>query len=336
MPDALLPAVPPSPVDAAGHPRVGVYAGALDEVRWGYPTGFLHGQVRRALGRRRWFQAGVMAGRRLVLVRISDDGLSGGAFVWSADLHDGRESLHVHIPGLPLANMRVGPMAGVGTDAFARLPHARVRLRRPDEASPWQLEAFVPGAAVALSLDASAAPTPVVIIGEAGPIDGIYSQRFVGLTTRGTLRLGSETTTLDADRRGWLEYANGFFPRPFAWSTATLSGPAFHAVLSDIDGIGGPTDSAWWTDTGPRAIGRSRFEAWSDFRGVPVPRRVVLPPELGAGRLAFEPRVVRDLATGFGPSALRWRFAAGRFTGEIEGLPPEGIDGLLEVRALGQ
>lgn len=333
-----LPAVPPTPVDPAGHPLVGTYAGALDEVRWGYPTGFLRGQVRRALGRRRWFQATFIDGTNLTVSRISDDGLTGGAFVWRVDLHTGREAIHAHIPGLPLANVRVGPIAGVGTDAFARLPHARMRLRRPTESSPWHLEAFLPGSAIEVSLDAAHAPTPVVIIGEAGPIDGIYAQRYVGLQTLGHVRIGNDTKHIAADARGWLEYANGFYPKPFAWTTATFSHGDMHAVLSDIDGIGGPTDSAFWQGPTPRALSRTRFEAWSDFAGQPVPRRIMLPSEISDGRsgLSFEPRALKELSTGLGPSSMRWRYIAGRFSGVIAGATIADVPGLLEVRTLGR
>lgn len=336
-PPELLPAVPTSPVDTAGRPRVGVYAGALDEVRWGYPTGFWHGQVRRALGRRRWFQAGFTDGDALTVARLSDDGLTGGAFLWRVDLRTGRDVLSTHVPGLPLANVKVGPLAGVGTDAFARLPHARVRLHRAEDGQPWRLEAFTPGHALEVSLDPAGGPVPLVLIGEAGPIDGIYAQRFVGLEVAGRLRLRSESAPLGANALGWLEYANGFYPKPLAWVTATISAPDFHVVLSDLEGIGGPSESAAWRGSLPRALGLARFSDWGGDGGLEVPREIAAPSELEAdGPLRFEPRAIREVATGIGPSASRWRVAAGWFSGRVAGRPLDRMPGLIDVRTLGR
>jgi hypothetical protein len=333
----LLPAVPTSPVDGEGHPLVGVYAGALDEVRWGYPTGFWHGQVRRALGRRRWFQAGFTDGDALTVARLSDDGLTGGAFLWRVDLRTGRDLLATHVPGLPLANVKVGPIAGVGTDAFARLPHARVRLHRADADAPWRLDAFTPGHSLEASLDPAGGPIPMVLIGQAGPIDGIYAQRFVGLRVSGRVRLRSDMADLGANALGWLEYANGFYPKPIAWVTATMTAPGLHVVLSDLEGIGGPSESAAWHGELPRALGRARFSDWGGSGGLEVPTEIAPPSELEAGGpLRFEPRAVREVATGIGPSAARWRVAAGWFSGRVAGRVLDRVPGLIDVRTLGR
>ena len=65
-----LPPLPDAPVDAALAPRVGQYEGAFDEVRWGYPKGWLKGQVQRALTRKRWFQVLVSDGRLQLVAAI--------------------------------------------------------------------------------------------------------------------------------------------------------------------------------------------------------------------------------------------------------------------------
>ena len=59
--------LPPAP-DKAYDPdsyrsRVGAYAGQIHEVRWGYYKGWPHGQVRRAIVRKRWFQVVLHAGK---------------------------------------------------------------------------------------------------------------------------------------------------------------------------------------------------------------------------------------------------------------------------------
>ena len=73
--------LPPAP-DKAYDPdsyrsRVGAYAGQIHEVRWGYYKGWPHGQVRRAIVRKRWFQVVLHAGAETLLVRIQDNGTLG-------------------------------------------------------------------------------------------------------------------------------------------------------------------------------------------------------------------------------------------------------------------
>ena len=172
---------PEGPVAPDGSINRGRFAGALDEVRWGYPSGWLHGQVRRALGRKRWFQAGVFAGDLVVIVRLIDHGLAGSGLVWVAELDTGRTLLEHRVPGIPLANLAVGPFAGRGTDAHASLPLMRIRLYREPSSRAWELTAHMPGSAVSIGLDTHRAPTPVMFVGEPSPGNGVLIQRFVGL-----------------------------------------------------------------------------------------------------------------------------------------------------------
>lgn len=328
--------VPEGPVAAGGSIRVGRYAGALDEVRWGYPTGWLHGQVRRALGRKRWFQAAVFTRDLIVVVRLIDHGLAGSGLIWVADPGTGRTLLEHRLPGIPLANLAVGPLAGRGTDAHVTLPHARIRLFREASASAWELTAHVPGHALSIGLDTRRAPTPVMFVGEPVPGDGVLMQRFVGLEVRGTVRFRSEVKSLEApgqDAQGYLEYGNGFFPRPLMWSSALLAGGAGTpwAFVSDLPVFGRDGESALWEGATPRALGMSALSGSATSR---EPWRITT----AAGRVSlwFQPRAICTETFGAGPAAMRHALVAGRFEGTVrtEGGPRE-IDapGMCEARA---
>jgi len=342
--------VPEGPVAPGGMIRVGRYAGALDEVRWGYPQGWLKGQVKRALGRKRWFQAAVFTRDLVVVVRLVDHGLAGSGLVWVADPQTGRTLLEHRLPGVPLANLAVGPLAGRGTDAHVTLPHARIRLFREASASAWELTAHVPGHAVSVGLDTRRAPTPVMSVGEPNPGNPVLIQRFVGLEVRGTVRFRSEVRSLEApgqDAQGYLEYGNGFFPRPLMWSTALLVGGAQApwAFVSDLPVFGPDGESALWdtprperaAEPGaplasmPRALGAAALSGSAESR---EPWRVTT----AGGRVGlwFQPRAICTERFGAGPTAMHHALVAGRFEGTIEtAAGPRTIDapGLCEARA---
>jgi len=326
----MFPLVPSRPTNEEGRALVGVYAGALDEVRWGYPSGWLWGQVRRALTRKRWFQASFVSGDLGVVVRIADQGLFGVAEVWVADLSTGHTFAELSLPGVPLANVKVGPVAGNGTDALAFLPQHRVRRRRADGDSAWELLVNAPALTIEARLDARGAPTPVTIIGESAPGDGVLSQRLVGLGVSGRVRVRSETREL-ATTTGTLEYVNGFFPHALSWSSAALLGERA-AYLSDLGCLGGPSENVAWADALPRGLAEARF-------ALPEPARPGRGPWSIASaddrvRLGFTPRAVRVITRGFGPVASSHAWVFGRFSGSCDGAVVSEAAGLCEARDL--
>lgn len=244
-----LPTLPAGPVRPDGHLALGRFAGAYDEVRWGYPTGWLDGQVKRALGRKRWFQVTVLSAERVIVVRLLDQGLVGSGFVWAADMRTGRTELETVLPGVPLANIAVGPVAGRGAHAYLTLPTAKIILRRYDQANDWTLNVQLPGHAISLSLDTHKAPPPLTsidLLREGSPLPeptrGVLIQRHVGLGVRGTIRFRSEVQSLEG-ASATLEYGNGFVFGPgdgpdteLAWSSAIVSPSAANPclVVSDL------------------------------------------------------------------------------------------------------
>lgn len=216
-----LPSLPQAHVLADGRLALGRFSGASDEVRWGYPTGWLDGQRLRALGRKRWFQLTALSPERVVVVRVLDQGLVGSGFVWVADPRTGRTELEHRLPGVPLANLAVGPVAGRGAHAFVSLPNARIVVRRDGESTAWALNVQLPGHAISLTFDTRKAPAPLTTIDALRPgsdapeaTRGVLVQRHIGLEVRGTVRFRSEVHPIERDATGIVEYGNGFVLTP--------------------------------------------------------------------------------------------------------------------------
>lgn len=216
-----LPTLPERIADPEGRLELGRFTGAADEVRWGYPTGWLDGQRLRALGRKRWFQLSALSAERIVIVRILDQGLVGSGFVWVADPRTGRTELEQRLPGVPLANLAVGPVAGRGAHAFVSLPTAKIVVRRDGESSAWALNVQLPGHALSLTFDTRSAPSPLTSIDALRPDSsapeatrGVLVQRHIGLEVRGTVRFRSEVMPLERGVVGAVEYGNGFVLTP--------------------------------------------------------------------------------------------------------------------------
>ena len=216
-----IPNLPERTVSPEGRLALGRFMGAADEVRWGYPTGWLDGQRLRALGRKRWFQLTAFSPERIVVVRILDQGLVGSGFVWVADPRTGRTELEQRLPGVPLANLAVGPVAGRGAHAYVSLPTAKVVVRRDGESTAWALNVQLPGHALSLTFDTRKAPAPLTSIDALRPDSmapestrGVLIQRHVGLEVRGTVRFRSEVVPLERDAFGLVEYGNGFVLTP--------------------------------------------------------------------------------------------------------------------------
>lgn len=249
--------LPPRP-DAAYDPvtyrtRAGRFAGALDEVRWGYYRGWLHGQVRRALVRKRWFDVLVHTDTHVLHLRLHDDGTTGHGRVALLDRRTGDRLAWARAEGAPLRTLVVGFMAGAGTDAFLRAPGLDVRLVRPSHGSAWRLVIRGETVRADLVIDTQAAPTPTLTIGEAAPPyahrPGL-TQHHPALRVTGTLSAGGRPIPLHG-ATAHLSYTNVFLP-PFVAARRVVADGFAHGTpvsLALTDGeLHGETQETtlWW------------------------------------------------------------------------------------------
>lgn len=210
--------LPPAP-DKAYDPttflgRVGAYAGQIHEVRWGYYKGWPHGQVRRAIVRKRWFQVVLHAGADTLVVRIQDNGTLGTGRALLLNRETGAV-LALSQQAAPLRKLVVGPDAGEGTKAFLRAGEADVHLTREKGASAWTLGLRWGALLADLTLDSVGAPTPSIVIGAARPPLAhrpALTQRAPLLKVTGTARLGGRALSL-GDTLAEVTYYNAFLPK---------------------------------------------------------------------------------------------------------------------------
>lgn len=210
--------LPPAP-DKAYDPttflgRVGAYAGQIHEVRWGYYKGWPHGQVRRAIVRKRWFQVVLHAGADTLVVRIQDNGTLGTGRALLLNRETGAV-LALSQQAAPLRKLVVGPDAGEGTKAFLRAGEADVHLTREKGASAWTLGLRWGALLADLTLDSVGAPTPSIVIGAARPPLAhrpALTQRAPLLKVTGTARAGGRALSL-GDTLAEVTYYNAFLPK---------------------------------------------------------------------------------------------------------------------------
>lgn len=255
----ILPPLPPAP-DAAFDPityrgRVGAYTGQLHEVRWGYYKGWLHGQVRRALVRKRWFQVAVHTGCQLWIVRVQDNGTLGTGRLIGLDRATGRVLACLEGHGAPLRTLVTGFMAGEGTDCFLRAGGADVSLTRDEGASAWRLRARWDGVELDWTLDTAGAPPCALVVGQAAPPlehrPGL-TQQATALGVAGTTRLGGQSQEMDG-AWGQVTYTNGFLPavvraRLLSAAGTLVDGRRFALCLSDGDLLGETQERSLFLD----------------------------------------------------------------------------------------
>ncbi len=316
---AIVP-LPRAP-DQAYHPatfrgRVGQYAGQLHEVRWGYYKGWVHGQVRRAIVRKRWVQVVAATEHLTLVVRLQDDGTTGHGRVLVFDRAHGGGPLQVEGTGSPLRTLAVGPMAGEGTDAFLRIDALRIELTRDLGEDAWHLSVDVDGLSLEATLHSEEAPTPSLVIGEArDPF-----RHRPGLTQRSPLLAVTGQGTLRGvpwvlDGTGSVTYTNVFLPPSATGRMLSAEGHGLALAASDGDLLGDTQEATLWVDGQPHGLPRVHL-----LHDDPVGLWRAVSGD-GSVRLRFKPlarhRSVADRRFGWVHHDSRWM--AGQLSGTIAG-----------------
>lgn len=215
-----LPPIPGTPFRALDYTaHTGLWEGGLQEVRWGYPKGWLRSQVRRALLRRRSFQVFVSTPELALVVTLRDEGTSGAAHVVAWHAGTGAVLGVAHAVGRPLSDLAVGPFAGQGTDAWLRCAGGELLISRPEGRSAWVVVARFEGLVVDLSVDTEGAPPPVTAIGEPKQRRPGLATRWNLLAARGTADIAGKSYAIDG--LGSLAYTNVFRASGERWFEIT-------------------------------------------------------------------------------------------------------------------
>jgi len=238
-------------------------------VRWGYYKGWSHGQVRRAVVRKRWFQVVLHAREQTLVLRIQDNGTLGVGHVMLLDRQTGRVVAKSQ-QAAPLRRLVVGPDAGEGTKAFLREGPADVSLTREVGRSAWTLSLRWDELAADLQLDAANAPTPSIVIGQArAPLAHrpALTQRAPLLGVTGQLTVAGQAVPLDG-AVAEVTYYNAFLPKRTEGLLLSAEGdvqgrPA--ALVCSAGGLlGDRQEATLFVDGRPHAL--PRVELFADGR----------------------------------------------------------------------
>lgn len=265
IPKRVLEPLPPAP-DKAYDPstyrgRVGAYAGQIHEVRWGYYKGWPHGQVRRAIVRKRWFQVVLHAGVETLVLRIQDNGTLGTGRALLMNRETGAV-LALDQQAAPLRKLVVGPDAGEGTKAFLRAGEADVHLNREKGASAWELGLRWAPLQANVTLESAGAPTPSIVIGEARPPlqhRPALTQRAPLLKVTGTASVGGRALAL-GNTLAEVTYYNAFLPKLTHGRVLSAQGlvggrpAALACTRGDLHGD--QQEATLFVDGQPRGLGR--------------------------------------------------------------------------------
>jgi hypothetical protein len=257
---------------------VGAYAGKIDEVRWGYYKGWSHGQVRRALVRKRWFQVVIHSEPRTLLLRIQDNGTLGTGHLMLLDRSTG-QVLHKSQQAAPLRQLVVGPDAGEGTQAFLREGSADVTLNRQAGQSAWILALHWKELDAELRLESGTAPTPSLVIGEArAPLAHrpALMQRAPLLAVSGNLWIHGRPTPFDG-AMAEVAYYNAFLPKHTGglWLSAegSVGDKRVAIACSEGDLLGTRQEATLFVDGQPHALPGVELAADGSLRGQGVALR---------------------------------------------------------------
>ena len=216
--------IPPSPFRALDYTAVtGTYAGALDEVRWGYEKGWLRSQVRRALLRRRWFQFTITTAKHVFCGWIRDEGTTGEARLFVSDIAKGEVLAARSATGRPLGNLSVGPFSAGGSDAWLRIDNGRFEIERAAGDSAWTVEVDWDGVSLTAQIETAGAPDAATVIGSHADRRPSLTTRWNLLPVTGTLRIGVMEVPLDG-ALATVDYTNGFLKPGATWLQATGCG----------------------------------------------------------------------------------------------------------------
>ncbi len=260
--------LPPAP-DKAYDPdtylgRVGAYAGQIHEVRWGYYKGWPHGQVRRAIVRKRWFQVVLHAGapsRETLVLRIQDNDTLGTGRALLLNRATGAV-LALDQQAAPLRKLVVGPDAGEGTKAFLRDGGAEMSLTREKGASAWTLALRWDSLTADLTLESAGAPTPSIVIGAArAPLAHrpALTQRAPLLKVTGSATVDGRALPLGGTLAE-VTYYNAFLPKLTRGRVLSAQGvvagkpAALACTRGDLHGE--QQEATLFVDGKPHALGR--------------------------------------------------------------------------------
>lgn len=314
-----LPAAPPRLVDDNGEPAFGLYAGSVDDARFGLlrtPPSLID----RRLVEKRWHYALVITEEIMLSFAIVDAGYLGSGICAVFD-RGARRLLVDSNPVVPPLFADVNEEPADGHRSSIAGPMVRGRIERSGRRA--LLSADWANAKIELALDMRKAPTPMTAIaraGEGGRFD--FTQKTVLVPVEGEIVAGNARFGVQ-DAVAALDYTHGMLPRETAWRWALGMAKEARVAFNFSEGfLQGQGENVVWIDGAPRAAGPVEFEAG----GPEGPWKIH-----GDGvELTFQPEGARAQDIDLKLISSKYVQPYGVFSGRVLGVAVEGAPGVTE------
>ena len=253
---------PPSPVtDAQGEPRWGSYTGPFDRVDLD-PVARRHGRLFDLSRRKRWLYTMITTDDLVIGLAITDLSYAASGFLFVTQVgKDARPLATFSSIGVPRVGVHVGDHPEEGCDAWFRLPHAGLAVRRPVGQTAYDVVAHTPQVSLYATLETRGAPVPHGAIVRPPGSPAMVTEKRVNMAVRGEVSFGPERRSLDGAVAG-IDYTHGFPPRATEWHWAFLQGRTTddRAVgLNLVQGFNGSPECVLWLGDTSYPLGEGRF-----------------------------------------------------------------------------
>jgi len=311
--------------DAQGKLEVGAYRGGLADVDIGAKS-----LMAKAL-EKRWQHLSLATEELLLSLSLVDLGYAASGFVSVADLKANRFQYDLSYLAAPKLMVRVNRKPGRGCDARFWLPtQAEMSLKRGTTSTRYQLKIAAAGLQVDATLEAQAAPPPLLVIGDPVPGAAMVTQKTPLLRVSGKLSIPEGRFNLAG---GWasLDFTTGVLPRPTHWQWASglgvdTQGRPMAFNLADGNNLGSVSENAVWNAEEIVLAPAPRFE-W-DREHPDRPWRVL--SDDGQVELQFTPRLVHRETKNYGLLETRFVQVLGKYDGKVLGREVRELAGIAE------
>lgn len=316
------PSPPDEVLDAQGEPRWGSYTGPLGRVDLD-ALARRKGRLFDATHRKRWLYTAIATDELFVGMAITDLTYAASGFLFVARVGPGGRMLaEFSSLGVPRLGCHVGDRPEEGCDAWFRLPHAHLTLRRAPGSPCYDLLATSPTVSVFASLDTRAAPAPHVAIARPAGSEGMVTEKRVLMPVRGALHLGAERHSLDG-AVGGIDYSHGFPPRETVWRWGYFMGRTTDGqplAMNLVQGFNGQPECVVWLGDTSYPLGEGRFS----FDEHDPLRPWTIRTDEGHADLTFEPAALHREAHDLGLIASQFVQPIGVYRGSFD-IPGKGL-----------
>jgi hypothetical protein len=323
----LSPAIDSVVDPRTGAPRLGSYRGGLPRVDWS-PLG-LRAPARR-LRHKRWLYVAIATDEVYVALAVIRMGYASNAFIYAYDAVGRRMLDRRSWLASPFA-ASVGDTGGEGCHARFRARGASIVVERARREPYYGVHVEARGLSLTASLDAGDAPPAVGAVAQVAPGRFDAPEKRALLATRGALRVGGRTVSLDGALSGY-DFTSGMLARHTTWRWGFALGRAAGGVpfaVNLVEGFVGEAECAAWVGGELLGLGEGRFE----FQRTDPVRPWHVTTSDGVADLTLTPGAVHEERRDLIVVGSRFVQPCGAWSGRltVPGRPPIIIDHALGV-----